>query len=102
MHVDNLNRNNTQSQVNDNGKEESQKNYGGEGETTVNPKCTQVCGTENDKFKGRSCAKTVLVRVYPQDHPENSLKVYAIVDDQSNWSLAKPELFDHFKENSMA
>ena len=101
MHVDNLNRNNTQSQVNDNDKEESQKNYGGEGETTVNPKCTQVCGTENDKFKGRSCAKTVLVKVYPQAHPENSLKVYAIVDDQSNRSLAKPELFDHFKENSM-
>jgi hypothetical protein len=58
---------------------------------TVEAKCTSVCG---DVFSGRSCAKMVLVNVSPIGHPEESVKVYAILDDQSNRTLAKTELLD--------
>ncbi|XP_062566124.1 uncharacterized protein LOC134228483 [Saccostrea cucullata] len=54
-------------------------------------KCTAVCGAH---FQGRSCAKAVLVNVYPKDDPEKCLTLYALIDDQSNATLAKPELFD--------
>ncbi|XP_061170421.1 uncharacterized protein LOC133179742 [Saccostrea echinata] len=72
--------------------------YGGEKTTeapalNVNSACTQIC---KDMFQGKSCAKTVLVRVFRKDHPEIDLKTYAIIDDQSNRSLASPEFFDYF------
>ncbi|CAC5418947.1 unnamed protein product [Mytilus coruscus] len=45
---------------------------------------------------GRSCGKTVLVDVYSGASPEHSIRVYAIIDDKSNSSLATPDLFDRF------
>jgi hypothetical protein len=57
----------------------------------VNATCTQIC---SDKFSGKSCAKTILATVYPRDRPDLAVKVYAILDDQSNKSLAKSELLD--------
>lgn len=73
------------------------KGHGGERqEEAVTTKCTQMCG---DGFKGRSCAKIVLVRVHPRGKPHLSRSMYAIVDDQSNKSLAKSEFFQIFKEN---
>jgi hypothetical protein len=57
----------------------------------VTSTCTQIC---SDEFSGKSCAKTVLAKVYPSDSPELAVKVYAILDDQSNRSLVKPELLD--------
>ena len=74
---------------------ESQK----QSDQNVDCTCTQICG-DNNSFSGKSCAKTILVKVYPQGRPEEALKVYAIVDDQSNRSLARSEFFDHFRENS--
>ena len=68
--------------------------HGGEEETskkTVTSKCTQVCG--NKQHEGKSCAKLVLVNIYQSTRPEHMLKAYAILDEQSNRSLAKPELF---------
>ncbi|XP_021358095.1 uncharacterized protein LOC110453467 [Mizuhopecten yessoensis] len=62
-------------------------------------KCTQICGTSNS-FKGKSCAKTILIQVFPNGRPEEALKAYAIIDDQSNRSLARSEFFQHFNENS--
>lgn len=59
------------------------------GETKV--LCTQICG---DSFCGKSCAKILLVNVFPDNKPQDSIQVYAIVDDQSNQSLARTELFD--------
>ena len=57
----------------------------------VKTTCTQICG---NAFSGKSCAKTMLVRVYPDGKPENAIPMYAIIDDQSNASLAKSEFFD--------
>ena len=63
----------------------------------VTSRCTKVCG------KGslpRSCSKVCLVRVFPQGQPERSIKMYAVLDDQSNRSLARSESFHLFKVES--
>jgi hypothetical protein len=59
--------------------------------SSVNSSCTQVCGTPG--FVGKSCAKIVLVEVSSK---QTGLKMqtYALIDDQSNRSLASPTLFD--------
>ncbi|XP_044158322.1 uncharacterized protein LOC122944157 [Bufo gargarizans] len=61
--------------------------------TMVFSSCTEVCGEDHcDK----SCAKICLVNIHHKDQPEKTLRVYAILDDQSNRSLARSELFDLF------
>ncbi|XP_061432402.1 uncharacterized protein LOC133358195 isoform X1 [Lethenteron reissneri] len=71
--------------------------HGGEqGETialtsSITTKCTEICG---EGFKGRSCSKICLVRIYPKGHPVRAVRMYAIMDDQSNRSLARSEFFD--------
>ncbi|XP_071158970.1 uncharacterized protein [Mytilus edulis] len=65
---------------------------GGELSTeTVSAICTRLCGNMR---VGRSCGKTVLVDVFSGTSPEQSVRIYAIIDDQSNHSLATPDLFD--------
>ncbi|CAG2232634.1 unnamed protein product [Mytilus edulis] len=64
---------------------------------TVSSKCTFLCG-----FSGKSCGKTVQVRVYPKNFPDKAVNVYAILDDQSNRTLAKTELFDQLGINTSA
>ena len=59
----------------------------------VSSQCTEVCG---EGIAARSCSKICLVKVYPINKPENAVKMYAILDDQSNRSLAKSEFFDLF------
>lgn len=59
--------------------------------TNTSVKCTTFCG---DHYQGRSCSKIFLVDVFHTDCPNNMYRVYAIVDDQCNQSLASPELFD--------
>ena len=66
-------------------------NIGNDGEQ-VNSLCTQICNSP--KFKGKSCSKTLLVRVYPEGEQEKSMNVYAAIDDQSNRTLAKSKLFE--------
>ncbi|XP_062607667.1 uncharacterized protein LOC134269481 [Saccostrea cucullata] len=69
----------------------SQTAHGGEtGLIKVDSKCTTVC----NEFNGRSCAKTVLVRVYSEEHPETSATVYAMIDEHCNRTLASSELMD--------
>ena len=63
--------------------------YGGE--PAVTSSCTEVCG---NTMAGKSCAKICLVNIYPSSQPENKVKAYVVIDDQSNCSLAKPKLFD--------
>lgn len=58
----------------------------------INSKCTTVW---DDNFSGRSCAKTVLVNVHHESDPNRTLTLYGIIDDQSNCTLAKSELFDY-------
>ncbi|XP_023930308.1 uncharacterized protein LOC106157407 [Lingula anatina] len=57
-------------------------------------KCTALC---EEGFVGRSCAKNVLVRVFPKGRPEEAVAVYAVHDDQSNKSLGTPALFDQLQ-----
>ncbi|XP_021353411.1 uncharacterized protein LOC110450280 [Mizuhopecten yessoensis] len=58
-----------------------------------------ICTTLNcNEFAGKSCAKILLLRVYPKSNPEHARRVYAIVDDQSNRSLANSDFFDLFEE----
>ncbi|XP_062585397.1 uncharacterized protein LOC134247072 [Saccostrea cucullata] len=57
----------------------------------VSTSCTQFCG---EGYKGRSCSKTLLVDVFHSDFPNSTVRLYAILDDQSNRSLASPDLFD--------
>ncbi|XP_060571867.1 uncharacterized protein LOC132730038 [Ruditapes philippinarum] len=56
---------------------------------TVTTSCTEIC----DSSEGKSCSKIVLVNVFSQNNNENVVKCYCIVDEQSNRSLIKPELF---------
>jgi hypothetical protein len=53
--------------------------------------CTEICG---DKPGGRSCSKICLANIYVNQHPDRKVKAYVLIDDQSNCSLAKPQLFD--------
>ncbi|XP_062413903.1 uncharacterized protein LOC134105319 [Pungitius pungitius] len=57
--------------------------------------CTSVCGGD---LSGRSCSKICLVKVFKSSRPDRAVSLYAILDDQSNRSLARPEFFDLFKE----
>ena len=57
----------------------------------ITAKCTEVCGNSPG---GKSCSKICLANVYLSGHPETKVKSYVVIDDQSNSSLAKSELFD--------
>ncbi|XP_057700851.1 uncharacterized protein LOC130921225 [Corythoichthys intestinalis] len=72
------------------------QSHGGESEgpNPVNTaSCTEVCG---QGVKGKSCSKICLVNVYRRTSPEKKKRVYAMLDDQSNSSLARSAFFDMF------
>ncbi len=77
---------------------EPSTNYGGEQKEIPSPvatsTCTEVCG---DRNSGKSCSKICLVTVYPKGEPQNKQRVYAVMDDQSNTSLARSAFFEMFK-----
>ena len=60
--------------------------------SNVNSSCTEVCNS----YSGKSCAKILQVNVFQKDNPSETHKMYAIIDDQSNRSLASPAFFDMF------
>ncbi|XP_067282638.1 uncharacterized protein [Pseudorasbora parva] len=72
--------------------------HGGEAEENcdgdVSSKCTKVCGKGVSE---KSCSKICLVKVYPAGGPDQGRRIYAIIDEQSNRSLARSEFFDMFK-----
>lgn len=55
--------------------------------------CTEVCGSS---LMAKSCSKICLVKVYPKGHHENAVRMHAMLDDQSNRSLARSRFFDLF------
>ena len=63
----------------------------------VTTKCTEVCGGE---LADRSCSKICLVRVFPAGHREKAVKLYAILDEQSNRSLVRSQFFEVFSDES--
>ncbi len=66
---------------------------GEEAPQAVTSKCTDICGTT---VRSRSCSKICLVRVYPAGQRERGVKAYAVLDEQSNKSLARTEFFELF------
>lgn len=71
--------------------------HGGEQDSTpsseVTASCTKVCGGDQSD---RSCSKICLVNIHPVGHRNRALKVYAIIDEHSNKSLARSEFFNAF------
>ncbi|XP_064485903.1 uncharacterized protein LOC135398425 [Ornithodoros turicata] len=65
----------------------------GEASSEITSSSTGVCGGLNSR---RSCSKTCIVKVYPKTRPEQAVRMYAMLDDQSNRSLARPEFFERF------
>lgn len=74
--------------IEDHGGEDKEPNA-----TSVTSKCSEICGNSTSS---RSCSKICLVKVYPVDQPERAVKVYAVLDEQSNRSLAKTDFFKLF------
>lgn len=70
---------------------------GGESVQSVIARCTQICNNLNSDFSSKSCTKLVLVNICKGNI---NVKCYAMLDDQSNTSLAKPELFDMLNVSS--
>ena len=66
-------------------------------QSQVTNNCTKVCGEE---LTDRSCSKICLVKVFPAGHREKAVKLYAIMDEQSNRSLVHPQFFDMFNDQS--
>ena len=75
------------------GGEQSKRHENAPQYESVVTSCLQICGTE---LSGKSCAKNILGRVYPEGQPQNAQLMYAIVDDQSNRSLVKSDFFKLF------
>ncbi|XP_073469696.1 uncharacterized protein [Aquarana catesbeiana] len=61
--------------------------------------CTEVCGQGKS---ARSCSKICLVTVYPTGKRERAVKMYAVLDEQSNRSIAKSDFFDIFNLKASA
>jgi len=79
------------------GSQEVDKDDGGEVNgnalTPVTSKCTEICGNSDGQH---SCSKISPVIVYPAGRREEAKKMYAVLDEQSNKSLAKSEFFHLF------
>ncbi|XP_061168347.1 uncharacterized protein LOC133177306 [Saccostrea echinata] len=72
---------------------ESRGNIRSNNVSEVNSSCTEIC---REPYSGKSCAKILPVHVFHRDNPHKSVKMYAVIDDQSNRSLASPEFFELF------
>ena len=89
---------NRESSASHGGESKDQDNRNSNTTSQVDSKCTQICGGQ---FKGKSCGKTLMVKVYPEGRADEAISAYTIIDDQSNRSLALYEIFDHFNEKSI-
>lgn len=61
----------------------------------ITSKCTQVCGENN---MSRSCSK-ICLKVHPAGNPTQTVRLYAILDEQSNRSLVRTEFFEMFNDH---
>ena len=68
----------------------------GEPSPSVTTLCTEVCGNHQTS---KSCAKILLVRVYPAHDKASARTLYCMIDDQSSHTLAVSDFFDSFNEN---
>lgn len=65
------------------------------GENNVNINCTCICGP----YVGKSCAKVIIAKAYLKQKPDNVIRLYVMLDDQSNRTLARSRLFDELQGN---
>ncbi|CAC5374701.1 unnamed protein product [Mytilus coruscus] len=74
--------------------EASASNYGEEksSKEEVVTKCTEVC----KGGVGKSCAKIVLLDILHVQKPNTRMRIYAIIDEQSNSSLVHGDILDYF------
>ncbi|XP_061166266.1 uncharacterized protein LOC133175165 [Saccostrea echinata] len=63
----------------------------------IDSTCTEICGRSVD---GKSCAKILPVYVTNKNIPQKQIKAYVILDEQSNKTLARSELFHFFGVDS--
>ncbi|XP_071151136.1 uncharacterized protein [Mytilus edulis] len=61
--------------------------------TSVSSTCTDI---SKDGNSIKSCAKILPVNVFHKDNQDKVIRMYAIIDDQSNRSLVAPEFFSLF------
>ncbi|XP_069106579.1 uncharacterized protein [Argopecten irradians] len=59
----------------------------------VTANCTRI---NNASGRSKSCAKILMVNVHPTQEPQNTVKMYALLDEQSNRSLVRPAFFQLF------
>ena len=59
--------------------------------------CTQICSSES----GRNCSKTLLTEITMEGVPNKKMKVYTIIDEQSNTSLVDQKVLDFFQRRSI-
>ncbi|XP_056016957.1 uncharacterized protein LOC130053618 [Ostrea edulis] len=73
---------------------DGRRNDGDTQHNSVGSMCTQICGGQ---FNGKSCSKTLLVKVFPKEDPRQAITMYVVIDDQSNRSLVSPIYFYLFR-----
>ncbi|XP_061823021.2 uncharacterized protein [Nerophis lumbriciformis] len=73
------------------------EDQGGENNEDLIPSVTSTC-TEiyGNSVTPKSCSKMCLVRAYPAGQREKAVKMYAVLNEQSNRSLAKTDFFNLF------
>ena len=76
--------------------EDEARNHGEETSKNITAKCTEICGKRQ---RGKSCWKICLANVYVNGKPERKIKDYVVIDEQSNYSLAKSDLFNKLNVN---
>lgn len=66
-------------------------------QSQVTTKCTKVCSGD---LTDRSCSNISLVKVYPAGHRDKAVKLFALVDEQSNWSVVRSQFLEVFNDQS--
>lgn len=80
------------------GKEtESHPQATNESQPQITNNCTDVCGKGQSD---RSCSKICLIKVHPAGQKHKAVKMYAILDEQSNRSLVRSQFFDLIGDQS--
>ena len=73
-------------------KDDEEKKAGSAGDRSeVTSSCTEICKNDN---RGLSASKIVLVDVSLRERPNDTHRVYVLLDEQSNASLISPKLTD--------
>ncbi|VDI19287.1 Hypothetical predicted protein [Mytilus galloprovincialis] len=98
LHID---FNNNNADINNNSNQRTGNAAPKHGEETpaeVSSRCTEICGIPS--FTGKSCAKILPVRIFPEGQSDKAVLAYAMLDDQSNRTLGKTCLFDSLSVES--